>query len=79
MGYNLIEYNNNEESIFEIQQTDQNNAGQNNGALYGFYGCGGSQAGPGRGDINPDSTFYNLYEDTDERKTELFYEGSCTI
>ncbi|QHT65525.1 RagB/SusD family nutrient uptake outer membrane protein [Rhodocytophaga rosea] len=66
------------ESIFETQQTDQNNAGQNNGALYGFYGCGGSPAGNGRGDINPDSTFYNQYEELDERRTELFYEGSCT-
>jgi tetratricopeptide (TPR) repeat protein len=66
------------ESIFETQQTDQNNAGQNNGSLYGFYGCGGSPAGNGRGDINPDSTFYTQYEAFDERRTKLFYEGSCT-
>jgi tetratricopeptide (TPR) repeat protein len=66
------------ESIFEIQQTDQNNAGQSNGSLYGFYGCGGSPAGNGRGDINPDSTFYKQYEPFDERRTNLFYEGSCT-
>jgi starch-binding outer membrane protein, SusD/RagB family len=66
------------ESMFETQQTDQNNAGQNNGALYGFYGCGGSPAGNGRGDINPDSTFYNQYQPFDERRTQLFYEGTCT-
>jgi hypothetical protein len=64
------------ESIFEIQQTDQNNAGFSNGSLYGFYGCGGSTAGSGRGDINPEDAFIDLYNESDERRISLFYTGT---
>ncbi|MHC2991531.1 hypothetical protein OB13_08025 [Pontibacter sp. HJ8] len=72
------------ESIFEIQQNDQNNAGDANEGLATFYA---SLPGIGRGDVqiisdfdpdlNPNRyTTYDLYEENDTRLTELFYIGS---
>jgi tetratricopeptide (TPR) repeat protein len=71
------------ESIFEIQQNDQNNAGNANDGLATFYA---SLVGIGRGDVQIVSFFeedvfedhvtvYDLYEDDDTRKTDLFYIG----
>jgi starch-binding outer membrane protein, SusD/RagB family len=71
------------ESIFEIQQNDQNNAGNSNDGLSTFYA---SLVGIGRGDVQIVSFFeegvfeeqvtvYDLYEDDDTRKTDLFYLG----
>ena len=79
---------NTEESIFEIQQNDQNNAGSDNDGLATFYA---SLPGVGRGDVqvlsfysqDPDDyifderiTTYDLYEDQDTRKTDLVYIGT---
>lgn len=73
------------ESIFEIQQNDQNNAGRDNDGLATFYA---SLVGVGRGDVEVQSfysddptdyiflsrvTTYDLYEATDTRLTDLFY------
>ncbi|MFD2247041.1 RagB/SusD family nutrient uptake outer membrane protein [Pontibacter ruber] len=72
------------ESIFEIQQNDQNNAGDANEGLSTFYA---SLPGVGRGDVqiisdfDPDAnpnryTTFDLYEENDTRQTELFYIGT---
>ncbi|WP_242927508.1 RagB/SusD family nutrient uptake outer membrane protein [Pontibacter vulgaris] len=72
------------EVIFEIQQNDQNNAGDANDGLSTFYA---SLPGIGRGDVqiisdfDPDAnpnryTTYDLYEENDTRLTDLFYIGS---
>jgi tetratricopeptide (TPR) repeat protein len=76
------------ESIFEIQQNDQNNAGSDNDGLATFFA---SFPGIGRGDVqvlsyysnDPEDyvfldrvTTYDLYEDFDTRKTDLFYIGT---
>jgi starch-binding outer membrane protein, SusD/RagB family len=78
---------NTSESIFEIQQNDQNNAGSDNDGMATFYA---SLVGIGRGDVQILSyysededdyiftdrvTTYDLYEDQDTRKTALTYEG----
>ncbi|MCZ8355013.1 MAG: RagB/SusD family nutrient uptake outer membrane protein [Cyclobacteriaceae bacterium] len=79
---------NTNESIFEIQQNDQNNAGNGNDGLATFYA---SLDGIGRGDVqvlaffsdDPDDyifndrvTIYDQYETQDKRFTELFYFGT---
>lgn len=71
------------EVIFEIQQNDQNNAGEANDGLSTFYA---SLPGIGRGDVqiishfstgNPNRyTTYDLYQANDARLTELFYIGT---
>lgn len=61
---------NTKESVFEIQQNDQNNAGQANDGLATFYA---SLVGIGRGDIRVSTTFYNLYSPIDKRAAELYY------
>lgn len=68
---------NTSESIFEIQQNDQNNAGTSNDGLTTFYASvptsdGGSV---GRGDVQVNTSFVNSYSATDARRTELFYIG----
>jgi hypothetical protein len=80
------------ESIFEIQQNDQNNAGTANDGLTTFYA---SMPGVGRGDVqilttyqpvppateddpevNLNKTVYDMYEENDARRTELVYVGT---
>ncbi len=72
------------ESIFEIQQNDQNNAGDANDGMSTFYA---SLPGIGRGDVqiisdfdpeaNPNRyTTYDLYEENDTRLTDLYYIGT---
>ncbi|UYZ63295.1 RagB/SusD family nutrient uptake outer membrane protein [Hymenobacter weizhouensis] len=55
---------NTRESLFEIQQNDQNNAGAVNDGLSTFYA---SLQGTGRGDVRVLPAFANLYEPGDQR------------
>lgn len=78
---------NTQESIFEIQQNLQNNAGTGNDGLVTFFaglpaaasntsvGYDSYQAQIGRRDANVNATFYGTYEPTDKRRNELFYLG----
>lgn len=61
------------ESIWEIQQNDQNNAGTSNSGLATFYA---SLPGVGRADVQVNNNFYNLYSAGDFRKEELIYLGT---
>lgn len=65
------------ESIFEIQQNDQNNAGTSNDGLTTFYASVPTPDGGavGRGDVQVSTTFVNSYSANDARRTELFYIG----
>jgi starch-binding outer membrane protein, SusD/RagB family len=60
------------ESIFEIQQNDQNNAGQDNDGMATFYA---SIPGIGRGDARVPGNFPTLYPAGDLRATEWYYQG----
>ncbi|WP_266202515.1 RagB/SusD family nutrient uptake outer membrane protein [Pontibacter kalidii] len=66
----IFRNDNTAESIWEIQQNDQNNAGTANDGLTTFYA---DLEGIGRGDIAVLS--YDLYEEQDARLSELIYEG----
>jgi tetratricopeptide (TPR) repeat protein len=61
------------ESIFEIQQNDQNNAGTANDGLTTFYA---SMPGIGRGDVRVLEAFADLYDPADARLNELIYAGT---
>jgi hypothetical protein len=63
---------NSSESLFEIQQNDQNNAGTSNDGLATFYA---SLVGIGRADIRILAAFRNLYEATDKRREGLIYSA----
>jgi tetratricopeptide (TPR) repeat protein len=63
---------NSAESIFEIQQNNQNNAGTANDGLTTFYA---SLPGIGRADVRVRPEFAELYDSTDARFTQLIYEG----
>jgi hypothetical protein len=63
---------NTSESIFEIQQNDQNNAGTANNGLTTFYA---SLVGIGRGDLRVSGTIYNSYSASDVRKAQWYYTG----
>jgi hypothetical protein len=66
------------ESIFDIQQNTQNNAGTSNDGLTTFYSCDLSTPGSaGRGDVGIDAAFTSLYEPGDKRLTILIYTGDC--
>lgn len=65
---------NSAESIFEIQQNDQNNAGTSNDGLTTFYAS--LPGSVGRADIRLLAAFVNQYEATDDRKTLLTYIGT---
>lgn len=64
---------NTSESIWEIQQNDQNNAGTANNGLATFYA---SFPGIGRADIRLIAAFLNTYNPSDRRLLELFYVGT---
>ncbi len=64
---------NTSESIFEIQQNDQNNAGTSNDGLATFYA---NLPGIGRADLRPLGAFISSFEATDTRRTTLFYQGA---
>lgn len=60
------------ESVFEIQQNEQNNAGQSNDGMATFYA---SIPGIGRGDARVPANFPTLYPAGDLRATEWYYAG----
>jgi hypothetical protein len=64
--------NNSNESLFEIQQTEANNAGIGNSGLFAFY----ANLPQGRGDVEILDEHLNLYGGTDKRRTDLFYQGT---
>jgi tetratricopeptide (TPR) repeat protein len=73
-------FNNNEspESIFEIQQTTQNNSGTANDGLTTFYACDPDTPGSAsRGDVQIEDSFIAEYEPGDKRSDLLIYEGTC--
>jgi hypothetical protein len=61
------------ETIFELYNNDQNNAGTANDGLTTFYA---SLPGIGRSDVRILAPFSNLYESNDERKSQLIYIGT---
>ncbi len=64
------------ESIFEIQQNDQNNAGSANDGLTTLYASLPiNGVNIGRGDVQVNTSFVESYSATDARRTELFYIG----
>jgi hypothetical protein len=62
------------ESIFEIQQNDQTNAGTANDGLTTFY-ASPLNSGIGRGDVRIENAFRNLFEENDARRADLMYLG----
>jgi len=67
---------NSSETLLEIQQNDQNNAGTSNSGLATFFASIGQL---GRGDVQVLTTFANQYEATDARgKAALLYTGTGT-
>ena len=62
---------NGSETLFEIQQNDQNNAGTANDGLATFYSSFNENGGnTGRGDVSVSSTFADEYGSTDVRGTD---------
>jgi hypothetical protein len=67
---------NTQESIFEIQQNDQNNAGTSNDGLTTFYASlPVNGVSVGRGDVQVNNAFRDLYDVNDARRRELLYLG----
>ena len=64
---------NSKESIWEIQQNEQNNAGQTNDGMATFYA---SLVGIGRADVRVNASYLSAnYDPADLRLTEWFYVG----
>jgi starch-binding outer membrane protein, SusD/RagB family len=61
-----------DESIWEIEQDVQNNAGTSNDGMATFYA---SLPGIGRADVRIESVFVNSYDAADLRKAEWYYVG----
>ena len=68
---------NSSEGVFEIQQTEQSNAGSSNDGLATFYSSYKNNTGGnvGRGDLSITNAFYNSYSTTDKRRTQMIYTG----
>lgn len=68
---------NSSEGVFEIQQTEQSNAGSSNDGLATFYSSYKNNTGGnvGRGDLSITNAFYNSYSATDKRRTQMIYNG----
>ncbi len=64
---------NTNESLFEVQQNDQNNAGTSNDGLATFYA---SLPGIGRADVRITASFLNSYPQNDLRRSEWYYVGT---
>jgi hypothetical protein len=64
---------NTKESIWEIQQNDQNNAGQSNDGMATFYA---NLIGIGRADVRISPTFLSNYPTGDLRRSEWYYLGA---
>jgi tetratricopeptide (TPR) repeat protein len=69
----VFDNKNTSESIFEIQQNDQNNAGTSNDGLATFYS---SLPGIGRADIRVSTGFVGTYPAGDLRRQEWYYVGT---
>jgi tetratricopeptide (TPR) repeat protein len=69
----VFDNKNTAESIWEIQQNDQNNAGTSNDGMATFYA---SLPGIGRADVRLNNTFFNTYDPNDLRKQEWYYLGT---
>ncbi len=69
----VFDNKNTNESIWEIQQNEQNNAGQGNDGLATFYA---SLPGIGRADIRVLSAFLATYPAGDLRRQEWYYIGT---
>jgi len=68
----VFDNKNTAESIFEIQQNQQNNAGTSNSGMATFYA---SLPGIGRADLMVDNDFWDTYPAGDLRKQEWYYLG----
>ena len=68
----VFDNKNTRESIWEIQQNDQNNAGNSNDGMATFYA---SLEGIGRADLRMNANFVNLYDPIDSRVSEWYYIG----
>lgn len=64
---------NTNETLFEIQANDQNNAGTSNDGLTTFYS--GQTNFIGRGDAHINATFSASFEPSDQRRVQLMYVG----
>ncbi|MBD0374332.1 MAG: RagB/SusD family nutrient uptake outer membrane protein [Flavisolibacter sp.] len=69
----VFDNKNTAESIWEIQQNQQNNAGTSNDGMATFYA---SLPGIGRADVRIPTGFVNSYEPNDLRKQEWYYVGT---
>jgi tetratricopeptide (TPR) repeat protein len=69
----VFDNKNTNESIWEIQQNEQNNAGQGNDGLATFYA---SLPGIGRADVRVLSAFLATYPSGDLRRQEWYYIGT---
>lgn len=67
---------NTKESIWEIQQNDQNNAGQSNDGMATFYA---NLIGIGRADVRINTTFLSNYPTGDLRRSEWYYLGETRV
>jgi len=69
---------NSDEGVFEIKQNEQSNAGTSNDGLATFYSSYINNTGGyvGRGDLNIVNSYYNSYDATDKRRTQLIYDGN---
>lgn len=74
---NPFRVKNSSEGVFEIQQTEQSNAGSSNDGLATFYSSYKNATGGnvGRGDLSINNALYNAYAADDKRKTEMIYNG----
>lgn len=69
----VFDNKNTKESIFEIQQNDQNNAGTANDGMATFYS---SMPGVGRADVRMVGDFLGRYDASDSRLNNWYYEGT---
>lgn len=69
----VFDNKNTDESIFEIQQNDQNNAGNSNDGMATFFA---SLPGIGRADVRIAAAFVNSYNPNDLRRNEWYYIGT---
>ena len=69
---------NSQEGVFEIQQNEQSNAGTSNDGLATFYSSYINNTGGyvGRGDLSIQTSYYESFESTDKRKTQMIYRGN---
>lgn len=69
----VFDNKNTAESIWEIQQNDQNNAGTSNDGMATFYA---SLPGIGRADVRVNSGWVSGYNANDLRRSEWYYVGT---